>query len=148
MSRAQTADGRLDVETEQPAGYHDDLVSRYIDMLEQQLSDPETRSRMIGVRVEYAEHADTADETIVSFALRRAVDGGADGNTAEIDMSADLTRLRAKLMLVLHGSGSYDVARVRARLEAMDELFIEKAIVYGRVSRPSRNRYGAHASGG
>ena len=119
----------------QPASYHDELVSRYIDMLEERLSDPELRSRLVSIREDYAEHADTAEETIVSFALGRAAEASADdGKAAEGDVSADLTRLRAKLMLLLHGSGSYNVERVRARLDAMDELFIEKAIVCGRVS--------------
>lgn len=44
--------------------------------------------------------------------------------------------LRGKLVLLLHASNTYDVQAVKQRLEMdeLEELFFEKAIVYGKVS--------------
>jgi hypothetical protein len=53
---------------------------------------------------------------------------------AETAYDSPAKTLRMKTILFLQGSPFYDLVEAEKRLQGIDKLFYEKAIVYGRVS--------------
>lgn len=52
---------------------------------------------------------------------------------ARLAPDTPIKRLRLKLAFFLHGSPFYDITQAEQRLEGMERLVYEKAIVYGKV---------------
>ena len=101
--------------------YHNELIDRYLKKLSHQLVTTDLNNVLIHLRREYAESASSSQLSLTSFALSKDVDH-------------EVILLRGKLVLLLHTSNIYDVIEVRRKLEEIEELYFEKALIYGKVS--------------
>lgn len=106
---------------------HQQLLCSLLDEIQRIIVDDGVKYHLDELQEEYRKETErTAEikgkerETFIYFFARLAPD-------------TPIKRLRLKLAFFLHGSPFYDIAQAEQRLEGMEQLVYEKAIVYGKV---------------
>ena len=101
----------------QTTHHHDELLCRYLDKLEQYYKTTSFAQQLQSFQKTYAETANTV-LSVLAFVL---------------ETPGDAAKLRAKIILLLHISNLYDKSIAQGRLEALDGVEFERAIIYAKL---------------